>query len=70
MQMVQATPEVKPKRYCQFIMTRGKKFGKQCGNRIMTNNDYCSEHSRVLRRRDDIIKRIELENNNTNVIGN
>lgn len=70
MQTVQNIPENKPKRYCQFMMTRGKKFGKQCGSRIITDNQYCSEHTRVLRRRDDIIKRIELENKNTNVLSN
>lgn len=51
----------KEARFCKYVMTKGKLMGLQCNHRILTDNEYCAEHRRVLKKRADTIHRIRTE---------
>lgn len=53
--------EKKEIRYCPFKITKGINFGQACMKRILTNNEYCSEHTRTMKRRAELMKNNEVK---------
>lgn len=46
----------KEARYCPFKVTKGLNLGKPCMKRILTDNEYCSDHTRTMKRRNKIMQ--------------
>lgn len=60
--------DAKPKKICNYMGVRGNQAGIVCGRTIKTNKDYCCEHARLVKRRNDIITANRARRNENGVV--